>query len=355
MTSHAPWLRDFEAGRRLDLMLVAAVAAILSIRFFLAVAGYPKLGGDSLHIAHMFWGGLLMLGGIVILLSFIGRTPKQWGAFLGGLGFGTFIDEIGKFVTHDNDYFYQPAVALIYASLVLIYLAARSIHRRQPAASGEEHLANALQEVTEVIRGDLDGHEQARALRHLEGADQEGHITRSLREILMQAEIAPEPRAGLITRILQAAVSSYRRLAEGRWFVRGIVGFFMLRFLLDLGRLAVLVRLLPVGGERWLTVPLVSTLPPDTASYTAVQWLQFGSGILSWVFIALGALSIFGNRLLGLRRFQQSVLVSLLLTQVFVFYQIEWLGLLGLGLNLLVFAALRFMIEQEEDREAKPA
>ena len=119
--------------------------------------------------------------------------------------------------------------------------------------------------------------------------------------------------------------------------------------------LAVLLRLLPVGGERWLRVPLVSPLPLDTASYTAVQWMQFGTSILSWVFIAAGAVAVFSNRLVGLRRFQQSVLVSLLLTQVFVFYQIEWLGLLGLGFNVLVFAALRFMIEQEEDRAANLA
>ncbi|MCW5980017.1 MAG: hypothetical protein KIT09_18185 [Bryobacteraceae bacterium] len=32
---------------------MSAVAAILSIRLFLELTGYPKLGGGGLHIAHM--------------------------------------------------------------------------------------------------------------------------------------------------------------------------------------------------------------------------------------------------------------------------------------------------------------
>ncbi|MGH7908854.1 MAG: hypothetical protein ACRENW_03265, partial [Thermodesulfobacteriota bacterium] len=52
--------RNFDAGNYLENFLVAAVAAVLVIRLFLKMTGYPQIGGSSLHIAHMLWGGLLM-------------------------------------------------------------------------------------------------------------------------------------------------------------------------------------------------------------------------------------------------------------------------------------------------------
>ena len=37
-----------------------------------------------------------------------GQTRQALAAIVGGAGFGTFIDELGKFITSDNDYFFRP-------------------------------------------------------------------------------------------------------------------------------------------------------------------------------------------------------------------------------------------------------
>ena len=60
-TLHTSFPRDLAAGRYLDLFVVGGVSAVLAIRFILRITGYPSVGGARFHIAHMLWGGLLML------------------------------------------------------------------------------------------------------------------------------------------------------------------------------------------------------------------------------------------------------------------------------------------------------
>jgi len=80
--------RNIEIRSLLDTFLICAVATILIIRLQLWATNYPKLGGGKLHIAHLLWGGLLMLVAIVILVSFISRSRRHTAAVLGGVGFG---------------------------------------------------------------------------------------------------------------------------------------------------------------------------------------------------------------------------------------------------------------------------
>lgn len=345
MHDRQAFLRDFEAGRRLDLMLVAAVTSVLMIRFYLVVTGYPTIGGESLHIAHMLWGGLLMAAALVLAASFLGRRPRQWAAVLGGLGFGTFIDEIGKFLTHDNDYFYEPAVSLIYVAMVLLYLGGRSLHRERMATRAD-YLANAMVEVLEVSREDLDRREQERALRYLDHAG-DGSVADHVRAVLREAELVPVTRPGRAQRLAQLLVAAYRRIAATVWFGRLLITLFAAGVLVDILRLFALARLLPEAGETLLHVPLISALPLDTSHYTFSQWLQMGSTFLAGIFATAGIFWVFRDRLKALRMFQRSLLVSLFLTQVFIFYRVQWYGLIGLAVNLLVLAALRFMIEEE--------
>lgn len=125
MKRNAPFVRNLDALYYLEVFIVCAVASVLVIRLFLHLTGYPQIGNSTLHIAHMLWGGLLMLIAIIMLFSFIGKRVELWAAVLGGIGFGTFIDEVGKFVTSDNDYFFKPSISIMYIVFILIIL---SIH-----------------------------------------------------------------------------------------------------------------------------------------------------------------------------------------------------------------------------------
>lgn len=108
----------------LDTFVIASVLTILLTRAYLAITGYPQIGGTNLHIAHMLYGGAILVAAFLFLL--LAKKPnKHIAASIGGLGFGLFIDEIGKFVTKNNDYFYKPSFGLMYICFLAIWFFAR--------------------------------------------------------------------------------------------------------------------------------------------------------------------------------------------------------------------------------------
>ncbi len=113
----------------IDTFVIASIATIIVIRAVLSLLGFPKLGGDNFHIGHMLWGGLALTA--ALLISLLQRQAnRELLALLGGVGFGFFIDEIGKFVTSDNNYFYHGSFLLMYLSLLVIWLICRILVAR---------------------------------------------------------------------------------------------------------------------------------------------------------------------------------------------------------------------------------
>ncbi len=339
-------IRNFKAGDHLEIFLVAAIASILIIRLYLKLTNYPKLGGESLHIAHMLWGGLLMLAAIIILLSFLNKTWQVWAAIIGGIGFGTFIDEVGKFVTHDNDYFYQPAVSLMYITFILIILGIRAIHKKRHYTE-QEYLMNTLRELEELVLHDLDETEKNRILSYLKKSQAKEALVAVLKKLLSGTAAIPAPPPGLFVQIKKSVGGFYYKMIQLPVFPVALVVFFLIQLAIKLGYVVVLIFFKGLGIEQILNITIFNSLAERLDQLTFVEWAEFASSLLSAMLVLIGAVNIYRSRLTAYKMFERSILVSIFLTQVFAFYRQQFAALIGLTFNLLIWIALRYMIHKE--------
>jgi hypothetical protein len=160
------FVRRKEARKYLLLILISMAAGVGVTRLFLALSGYPQIAGGALHIAHLLWGGLLVFLAALTTLVLSNRWAFSIAAILTGLGIGLFLDEIGKFITRSNDYFYRPAAPIIYIIFLLtlwLYLRLRQPAPQEPRAV----MYRVLEDLSELLDGDLDTNERAELLTRL--------------------------------------------------------------------------------------------------------------------------------------------------------------------------------------------
>ncbi len=320
--------RDPQAVPHLVAMLVAAVATVLITRAFLALAGYPQVGGETLHVAHVLWGGLLLILAMVLLLSFVGPVVRPAAAVLGGIGFGLFIDEVGKFVTNTGDYFYRPAPAIMYAVIVLLVLGVNVVHGRRPHHSSE-YLAGALDQTVAGIAGGF--------------TDERRAVARQLAERGSGAVGAAETAA-----IVTAIPDDPYELADPLRAIRDLKRRFFDRILKLRTVQIVAVVLLVVESayvvqglgvelyERWLSG---STVDADSAS-TAGLVLGTLAALTSGVLVVIGLIRLPADPEAGFGFFHHALLVSLLLTRVFQFEIQQFATVLFVLLDLALLAVV---------------
>jgi hypothetical protein len=323
--------RNSDAAALLESFLVSAVVSFLAIRAFLAATGYPRIGGGGLHIAHMLWGGLLMLVALGMLLVFLDRRTQHLAAIIAGLGFGTFIDEIGKFLTSDNNYFFQPAVALVYVIFVALFLVGRAVIGNRPL-SPRERLANALDLLEDHLDRPIEPDDRAHIAALLPRDGPDAAFAADVRQYLDGLPPAEDRDAWL--EALPTRVSrTYLRLAANAWFDRTLIV------------VVVAYAVAAVAGVLALAIATGSAGSSDAWTVSRV-----GSGLSTLVgagLVARGVLALPDSRAAGYHWFLRGLLVWILVTQVFVFYALQLAGLGGLVVDLVAYASLRMALRSE--------
>ncbi len=147
------------AQQYLLITLLSFAVSVAGTRLSLELTGYPQLSTGDLHIAHVLWGGLLLFASTLIMMILANAWAFVLGAVLAGVGVGLFIDEVGKFITQTNDYFYPAAAPIIYAFFlltVLIYLQIRKPSRYD----ARSELYRTLSGMTELLDRHLEPSER---------------------------------------------------------------------------------------------------------------------------------------------------------------------------------------------------
>lgn len=344
--------RALDMGPLLDTVLVCAVGTILAIRTDLWLTNYPQLGGHGLHIAHLLWGGLGMLIAIVILVSFLGPVARLTGAILGGLGLGFFIDELGKFLTSDNNYFFKPTAAIIYMFFVAFFLAARALQRRR-GFTQKECLVNAMELTANAGIRDMTVSEQRRALALLERADQDDPLVEPVRKMLESAPVRPDHEPSLATRIFEGARDRYYHLTEKPWFVRVITIVFVFWALATIAEIVGVLTTLGAHLTGQNVVRIVGPITSKSGHYGFIRTANLGASIVSGAFAVWGLVLLRRHhRLAAYEMFERALLVSLFLVQVFVFLESQFGACIGFLSSLLLLVTVRFMQRSEREREA---
>jgi hypothetical protein len=333
-----------EAGENLFLVLLGFSGSVGVTRIFLELAGYPQIGNEELHIAHVLWGGLFVFVSSLLLLVLVNPWVITLCAVLSGVGMGLFIDEVGKFLTQTNDYFFPAAAPIIYVVFLLtawLYLRIR----RPPTQDPRAVMYRVLEGLSEVLDRDLDSRERAWLKSQLtfveENADHVdlGRLATALKDFLASddLELAPLPLT------LPRRWKQWRISFLDRWVPRNIHKILLGAGMITLSVFAIknFVRLM-IAAPNILELEGVIRDILDRGVVQIVSTVEFFS---VWISLeaAMGVLLILATVLLffvrekpGLALSQRTLVLYIGIVNIFAFYFNQF--------SIIPFALLQFFI-----------
>lgn len=331
--------------RYLMLTLLSFAATVASVRLFLELTGYPQLGNSELHIAHVLWGGLLLFAAALLPLLYANRWVYDLGAVLAGVGVGLFIDEVGKFITQSNDYFYPAAAPIVYVTFlltVLLYFRLRRPQEPEPRAE----LYRIFGAMQEVLDHDLEPQELAQLQSQLERiqAQQPGsayaELAVQLRHFLESPDLQLAPdrlswgeralerlsglEARLITRLRHRAMLIGGLSALGAFSIARAIQLLTgaVQLEREVGELYLAGRIGGVAGARLFMTQVVM------------------EGSVGLLLVVAALLLLIGRERVGVGLAHLALLVSLTVVNLLTFYFQQFSTILNAGVQFVLLLAV---------------
>jgi hypothetical protein len=327
------------------LFLIAAAFSVLATRMFLYLMDYPQIGRGEIHLAHALAGLILMTVANMALFSYHGKIVRQFGAVVGGLGFGQIIDEIGKLITRDNNYFYQPVPMIIYLIFVSLFFLYRYLDQYAPH-SPKEIFYDSLERLEELaedsfrlstqkwIENMVEKITSARKQNYQLFAD---HIL----QIAQTAQVKPRPVNGYVQKIK----SSWHWLddftAERRPVFYFLLIVFLIYIVVTFWGAATFTHLI------WLRQFEHLKYEVDTRFDFFLIIAQYVSQFVSALLMIRGFLYLVRRkRIRALQFFRNGLAVNILITQIATFYFKQFAAVPELLAMVLMFAVVHNILEE---------
>jgi hypothetical protein len=336
-------VRREAAPEYLLLVLIAFALSITLTRLFLQLTGYPRLGSGTLHIAHVLWGGLILIIASLLPLILVNRWALTASAILAGAGAGLFLDEVGKFITSTNDYFYPPAAPILY----VFFLLAVWVHAqfsRPPARDPRTSLYRVLEGLEEVLDHDLDSEERSdlmARLRAIAGQEHEPALVQLAGALLTFLDrdniILAPPRTTLWSRIRTAFEGFATRRLPAHQFRIALAGGLAALGGVEVAGLIRLLLALPAPDK--LQALLTSwILQSHVSSLTAVYWYSTRLSLeaaVGAVLILSAVLLILGKKKPGVSLGVIGLVLSIVAVNPLVFYFDQFSTILPAAIHFL--------------------
>lgn len=341
------------ATRYLLIMVVSLAITVSVTRLYLELTGYPQLGNDTFHIAHALWGGLLLAVSTTLMLIYLNRWVFFLSAALTGIGLGLFVDEIGKFITQTNDYFFPLAAPLIYITVLLVVMLYLFI-RREDAYDARGNMYIALDNMKPLLDQHIDQQDYddlREQLTRLAQQTERSEIARMAQALLdalpTGSESLPLAKPGVIDSLVargkQIEASYFRQTFIRRilMFFFAIVGVGAVIEIVTLG----LIILNPVQLQDFIISDILIDNPLVTSSYSLFWYLGLMIvSVIVGVLLFVAFLAFLRHRdTMGTRLATVGLVISLTLGNTMSFYFNQFSVMMtSLGLFIVLLAVIRY-------------
>lgn len=295
-----------KASRYVLIMTLSFAICVVATRVYLEATGYPQIGNATFHFAHALWGGLLQIIASLLMFIVVNRWARDVSAVLAGVGVGMFIDEIGKFITQQNDYFFPLAAPIIYLSFLLILIVYLILKRRQSVTNLHADMYQLLSELEEVLEDDLSVSERDSMLARLKEINSQtnrpdvAELARHIGHFLRSDAVIVKPdrpsKIGNLAEWIRHLEDRFLSRRLSRWI-------FIILFLLN-GLLALLVLftlIIIVSGNRDMLPEVLGTIvvsESNVTGLTSFNWylIMIGLNLLTGILQFIGAVAFIIKR-----------------------------------------------------------
>lgn len=334
-------------------MVVAFAITVVGTRLYLDITGYPQLGNETFHFAHALWGGLLQAVAAVLMLIYLNEWVFSLSAAMAGIGIGLFIDEIGKFITQSNDYFFPLAAPIIYIAFILFVFAYLYI-RRHETDDNRATLYGVLEDLEMLLDDNLDAKTHRSLVNRLEKVSSEAersdlkHLSTTLLQFLKseQVNIKP-PRTTFWTQL-----SEQLTRLENRWLPKSLAHKVLILAFAVLGAISlfkIVVLFSIVVDQNTLDNPLIANLLEDNPMIRGVYSFNWYVVLLTiesaiGVLYAIAVVGFIGNRdRMALQISSAGLILSLTIGNTLSFYFNQFSVVLdSLLLSMVLLLVMRY-------------